>query len=414
MIIQLKVRVTTERAWHSLFARNMFLSVPENRRDAPPDFQVFHAPAFLADPAVDHTRSEVAVIIDFSARHVVICGTEYAGEIKKSIFTVLNFLLPNKGVLSMHCSANKSAGGEVAIFFGLSGTGKTTLSSEASRLLIGDDEHGWDDKGVFNFEGGCYAKVINLSAEDEPEIYDASHRFTSILENVVYDQATRKLDLSDARFTENTRSSYDISLIPNACLSGKGQHPKHIIMLTCDAFGVLPPLAKLSSAGATFHFVNGYTAKVAGTEIGVKEPEAVFSACFGAPFMAQFPGVYAGILERKIRDHKVQCWLLNTGWSGGPYGVGKRMKISWTRKLIQAIFSGELDNVEFVTDPIFNLSIPQEVSGLPKEVLQPRQTWADQEAYDAKAKKLAHLFHENFKPYSAMMAKEIGEAGPRI
>ena len=410
----IKIRVTTERAWHALFARNMFIDVPKNHKNRAPDFHVIHAPSFLAEPALDHTRSEAAVILDFSERHVVICGTEYAGEIKKSIFTVLNFLLPNKGVLSMHCSANKSKTDEVAIFFGLSGTGKTTLSSEASRFLIGDDEHGWDDQGVFNFEGGCYAKVINLSAIDEPEIFAASHRFTSILENVVYDDDTRRLDLADDRLTENTRSSYDISLIPNACLNGQGQHPKHIIMLTCDAFGVLPPLSKLSPEGATYHFVNGYTAKVAGTEHGIKEPEAVFSACFGAPFMAHFPGVYAAILERKIREYRVQCWLVNTGWSGGPFGVGKRMKIAWTRKLINAVLSGELANAQFVNDPVFNLAIPKAVADLPQEILQPRLTWANKAAYDAQAKKVAQLFHENFKPYSAMLAKEVREAGPHL
>lgn len=408
----IKVRVTTERAWHALFARNMFIDVPLQHVDRSPDFQVFHAPSFLANPVLDHTRSEVAVILDFSERHVIICGTEYAGEIKKSIFTVLNFLLPNKGALSMHCSANKSKAGDVAIFFGLSGTGKTTLSSEASRLLIGDDEHGWDDNGVFNFEGGCYAKVINLSQADEPEIYAASHKFTAILENVVYDEETRKLDLNDASLTENTRSSYDISLVPNACTTGLGGHPKHIIMLTCDAFGVLPPIAKLSPAAATYHFVNGYTAKVAGTEQGIREPEAVFSACFGAPFMAQFPGVYAAILERKIREYHVQCWLVNTGWSGGPYGVGNRMKIAWTRKLIHAVLNGELANAEFINDPVFNLSVPKEMPGLPSEILEPRLTWPDKAAYDAQAKKLAQLFHENFKPYSAILSNDVREAGP--
>lgn len=408
----IKIRVTTERAWHALFARNMFIDMQQKDLAREPDFFVFHAPSFLADPVLDHTRSEVAVLIDFTARHVVICGTEYAGEIKKSIFTVLNFLLPNKNILSMHCSANKGTAGDVAIFFGLSGTGKTTLSSEASRILIGDDEHGWDERGVFNFEGGCYAKVINLSQEDEPEIFSASLQFTAILENVVFDDLTRKLDLNDGRITENTRSSYDISLIPTACRSGQGGHPKNIIMLTCDAFGVLPPIARLTPAAATYHFVNGYTAKVAGTEFGIKEPEAVFSACFGAPFMAQFPGVYAAILERKIKEHGVQCWLVNTGWSGGPYGVGKRMKIAWTRKLIHAVLNDELTHIPFQKDAIFNLSVPQEIPGLPKEILEPRLTWADKSAYDAQARRLAALFHENFKPYSAMLSKEVKEAGP--
>lgn len=408
----LKIRITTERAWHALFARNMFIDISPESMDRLYDFQIFHAPGFLADPKQDHTRSEVAVLIDFTDRYVVICGTEYAGEIKKSLFTVLNFLLPNKGVLSMHCSANKNADGDVAIFFGLSGTGKTTLSSEASRSLIGDDEHGWDDHGVFNFEGGCYAKVINLSEVDEPEIYHASRSFGAILENVVYDERTRKLDFDDNRFTENTRSSYDISMIPHACMTGAGGHPNNIIMLTCDAFGVLPPIAKLSAHAATYHFVNGYTAKVAGTERGIKEPEAVFSACFGAPFMAHFPGVYAQILEQKIRRHQVQCWLVNTGWSGGPYGIGNRMKIAWTRRIIQAALDGTLADAKFVKDEIFNLDIPVEIAGLPRDILVPRETWADKNAYDLQAKKLAQLFYENFKPYSAMLSKEVRESGP--
>lgn len=405
----IKLRVTTERAWHALFARNMFI---ETKEFSEPGFQVFHAPGFLAQPELDHTNSEAAVVIDFTNRHVIICGTEYAGEIKKSIFTVLNFLLPNKGVLSMHCSANISAKGESAIFFGLSGTGKTTLSADPTRSLIGDDEHGWDQDGVFNFEGGCYAKVINLSEKDEPEIYAASKSFGAILENVVYDEKTRKLDLNSNRLTENTRSSYDISCIPNAELSGLGPHPRHIIMLTCDAFGVLPPIARLTPEAATYHFINGYTAKVAGTERGVKEPEAVFSACFGAPFMAHFPHVYAQILLKKIKDHNVSCWLVNTGWSGGPYGVGNRMKISWTRALLHAALDGTLAQASFVKDPIFNLDIPTSVKGLPQEILNPRNTWADKSAYDSQAKKVAQLFHENFKPYSSMLAKEIAESGP--
>lgn len=405
----LRLRVTTERAWHALFARNMFIEVKKNEE---PEFEVFHAPGFLAKPELDHTNSEAAVVIDFTNRHVIICGTEYAGEIKKSIFTVLNFLLPNKGVLSMHCSANKNSKGESAIFFGLSGTGKTTLSADPTRSLIGDDEHGWDDLGVFNFEGGCYAKVIRLSKKDEPEIYDASKRFGSILENVVIDEKSRKLDLDSSLYTENTRSSYDISYIPNACLSGLGEHPRHIIMLTCDAFGVLPPIAKLNPQAATYHFINGYTAKVAGTERGVKEPEAVFSACFGAPFMAHYPHVYAQILLKKILAHNVSCWLVNTGWTGGPYGVGSRMQISWTRALLHAALDGSLSSVKFVKDPIFNLDIPTAVVNIPEKILNPRNTWENKAAYDAQAKKLAKLFHENFKPYSSMLPKDIGDNGP--
>lgn len=409
----LKVRLTCERAWHCLFAKNMFLPCVESDQ-AEPDFQVFHAPGFLAQKELDHTNSEVAIVLDFSNKRVIICGSEYAGEIKKSIFTVLNFLLPLKGVLGMHCSANKNQKGEVAIFFGLSGTGKTTLSAEKSRALIGDDEHGWDNEGVFNFEGGCYAKVIRLSKEDEPEIYHASQQFTAILENVVYDKKTRVVDFFDASRTENTRASYDLSFISNACLSGKGGHPKHIIMLTCDAFGVLPPIARLDAASATYHFINGYTAKVAGTERGVKEPQAVFSACFGAPFMAQFPVVYAKLLQEKIMRHGVQCFLVNTGWTGGPYGKGQRMSIPWTRRLLHAAMDGELDNVSFTIDPIFNIAVPTKVLDVPEEILSPRKTWADPKAYDEQAHKLARLFHENFERYSSLLGEEVRRAAPLI
>ncbi|HXW53101.1 MAG TPA: phosphoenolpyruvate carboxykinase (ATP) [Myxococcota bacterium] len=408
----LKLRVTTERAWHALFARNMFLKGLEGAHKQAPDFAIYHAPGFLAVPERDHTNSEAAVVIDYTNRRIVICGTEYAGEIKKSVFTVMNFLLPNAGVLSMHCSANKNAKGDVAIFFGLSGTGKTTLSADSTRSLIGDDEHGWDENGVFNFEGGCYAKVINLSKKDEPEIYHASKQFTAILENVIYDDVTRELKLDDNRLTENTRSSYDISFIANACLTGKGGHPNHIVMLTCDAFGVLPPIAKLSPEAAAYYFVNGYTAKVAGTERGIKAPEAVFSACFGAPFMAHFPVVYARLLEKRIKEHGVQCWLVNTGWSGGPYGVGSRMKISWTRTMLQAALDGALSQAEYVTHPIFRLSMPKAVTGVPSEILNPRDAWKNKVEYDAAALKLARLFNENYEPYSELLAKEIGLSGP--
>lgn len=410
----IKLRLTCERAWHSLFARNMFIHDTEQDLDSKPDFEVFHAPGFLADPKLDHTNSEAAIVIDFSARRVIICGTEYAGEIKKSVFTVLNFLLPNKGVLGMHCSANKNKQNEVAIFFGLSGTGKTTLSAENSRALIGDDEHGWDNNGVFNFEGGCYAKVIRLSKTDEPEIYYASQKFTSILENVGFDPKTREVDWDDATHTENTRSSYDISFISNACLTLRGGHPKNIIMLTCDAFGVLPPIARLDHAAATYHFINGYTAKVAGTERGVKEPQAVFSACFGAPFMAQYPVVYAQLLQEKIKKHDVKCWLVNTGWTGGPYGVGKRLSIPWTRRMLHAALDGELDNAAFDIDPIFNLAIPRHVRDIPEEILRPQNTWSDPQAYIAQATLLARLFHENFKPYSSLLSEEVRQAAPSV
>jgi phosphoenolpyruvate carboxykinase (ATP) len=405
----IKLKISCERAWHALFARNMFIHDDGLHE---PDFELFHAPGFLAQKELDHTNSEAAVVLDFSARRVIICGTEYAGEIKKSIFTVLNFLLPNKGVLGMHCSANKNSNGDVAIFFGLSGTGKTTLSAESSRSLIGDDEHGWDDEGIFNFEGGCYAKVIRLSKDDEPEIYHASQAFSSILENVVYEQDTREIDFNDATFTENTRASYDISLISNACLSLKGSHPKDIIMLTCDAFGVLPPLARLDAAAATYHFINGYTAKVAGTERGIKEPQAVFSACFGAPFMAHFPVVYARLLQEKIKKHDVQCWLVNTGWIGGPYGIGSRIRIPWTRRLLHAALDGELKDCSFEKDAIFNLEIPSQVLGIPSEILNPEQSWKDKEAYKKQAFYVAQLFHENFKPYLTLLSEDIRKAGP--
>lgn len=404
----LAIKVRTERAWHALFAKNMFL--PSEGKV--PEFTVHHAPSLKLDPAKDHSNSECAIVLDFSKQRILICGTEYAGEIKKSVFTALNFLLPNKGILGMHCSANKDDKNNVAIFFGLSGTGKTTLSADSSRSLIGDDEHGWDDKGVFNFEGGCYAKVIRLSPIDEPEIFKASTQFGAILENVVFEETTRKIDFNDDKLTENTRSSYDISLIPNACITGRGGHPNHIIMLTCDAFGVLPPIARLDAAAAAYHFINGYTAKVAGTERGVTEPKVVFSACFGAPFMAHKPGVYAKLLEEKISKHKVQCWLVNTGWSGGPYGVGERMKIAWTRRLLHAALDGELEKAEYRLDPIFNLSVPVAVKDIPGNVLDPRKAWADEAAYEAQARKLARLFIENFEPYSSLLSESLKQAGP--
>lgn len=405
----LNIKLTCERAWHTLFARNMFLPA---RRNVACDFQVIHAPGFKADIREDNTNSECAIVLDFSKRRIMICGTEYAGEIKKSVFTALNYLLPKQGVLGMHCSANKNDKGDVAIFFGLSGTGKTTLSADPSRSLIGDDEHGWDDQGVFNFEGGCYAKVIRLSPVDEPQIYQASTRFGALLENVVYNPNTRVIDFNSDALTENTRSSYDISAISNACMTGMGGHPKHIIMLTCDAFGVLPPLASLDAQAAAYHFINGYTAKVAGTERGVTEPKAVFSACFGAPFMAHKPGVYAKILEEKIARHNVQCWLVNTGWSGGPYGVGERMKIAWTRRLLHAVLDGELNTADFRRDPIFNIMVPCRVQGIPDNVLDPRKAWPNEADYVAQASKLVKLFHENFKPYSSLLHENVSKKGP--
>lgn len=395
---RLKIRVLTERAWHSAFAKNMFLTPsPSELSGFEPEFTVYQAPGFKADPVIDGTRSEVGVILDFSAKRILICGTEYAGEIKKSVFTLLNYILPGKGVMGMHCSANMAKNGDVAIFFGLSGTGKTTLSADPERDLIGDDEHGWDESGVFNFEGGCYAKVIKLSPKDEPEIFKTTQTFGTILENVVMNPESRELDLNDDKLTENTRASYDVSQISNAHLEGFGGHPKHIIMLTCDAFGVLPPISKLTPEQAMYHFINGYTARVAGTERGVKEPSAVFSACFGAPFMARPPSVYGKLLTEKMAHHDAQCWLVNTGWSGGPYGVGSRMKISWTRALLHAALSGELQKSQFVMEPFFGLAIPVSVAGVPSEILDPKKAWSDPAAYDTKAKELLKLFKDNFE-----------------
>ncbi len=404
---RLPIRVITETAWHSLFARDMFIQAsPEELAPHVPSFTVIHVPNFHAIPEVDGTRSEVFVVINFGQRLVLIGGTQYAGEIKKSIFTILNYLLPQQRVLSMHCSANIGAHGDVAVFFGLSGTGKTTLSADPERTLIGDDEHGWSDHGVFNFEGGCYAKVIRRSPSAEPEIYQTTRRFGTILENVAFDSVSGRLNLDDDSLTENTRAAYPISHIANAKRDGLGDHPTNIIMLTADAFGVLPPIAKLTPAQAMYHFLSGYTAKVAGTEKGVTEPAATFSACFGAPFMALSPSVYAGLLGKKITDHKVNVWLVNTGWSGGPYGVGQRMKIAYTRAMIHAALNGDLQEVPTVIDPNFGLAVPVTCPNLPDEVLNPRHTWADPIAYDAQARKLAGMFVENFKTF----AKDVDAA----
>ncbi|MEC9071982.1 MAG: phosphoenolpyruvate carboxykinase (ATP), partial [Myxococcota bacterium] len=410
---RLAVRVINERAWHNLFARNMFIQPTDpEMQDFTPGFTVIHAPGFKADPAVYGTHSEAAIVINFTRRLVLICGTEYAGEIKKSIFTALNYLLPERGILGMHCSANVSPAGESAIFFGLSGTGKTTLSAEPGRPLIGDDEHGWSDDGVYNFEGGCYAKVIRLDPEAEPVIYDTTRTFGTLLENVVMDPETRTLDLDDGRYTENTRASYDISRIPNVVSGGQAGHPKNVVMLTCDAFGVLPPLSSLTPAQAMYHFMSGYTAKVAGTERGITEPQAVFSACFGAPFMARHPAVYAELLGERIAAHDVRCWLVNTGWTGGPYGVGSRMSIQWTRTLLHAALDGTLDNVPMVAHPIFKVGVPTAVPGVPTEILNPRNTWADKSAYDAQARKLVDLFLANFAQYTEEASDEILSAQP--
>ena len=412
---RLPIRIITENAWHSLFARNMFIQgEPSELTTHVPEFTVIDAPGFHAIPELDGTRSAVFVVIDFGQRLVLIGGTQYAGEIKKAIFTIMNYLLPQKGVLSMHCSANIGPDGESAVFFGLSGTGKTTLSADPERTLIGDDEHGWSDHGVFNFEGGCYAKVINLSPQAEPEIYETTRRFGTILENVAFDSQSGRLNLDDASLTENTRAAYPITHIPNAARDGLGNHPMNIIMLTADAFGVLPPIAKLTSAQAMYHFLSGYTAKVAGTEKGVTEPQATFSTCFGAPFMALSPIVYADLLGEKVDRLKVNVWLVNTGWSGGPYGVGKRMSIGYTRAMISAALDGQLDNVDTVSDPFFGLEVPVAVPGVPTDVLDPRSTWADQEAYDVQARKLASMFVENFKTFADKVSDEVKAAGPKI
>jgi phosphoenolpyruvate carboxykinase (ATP) len=413
---RLKLRVVTETAWHSMFARDMFLREfdPEVLGRFEPDFVVIHCPQFHAIPEVDHTRSEAFILLNFAQRLIVIGGTSYAGEIKKAVFTVMNYLLPQRGVLGMHCSANRGPDGDVAIFFGLSGTGKTTLSAEAGRALIGDDEHGWSDRGVFNFEGGCYAKVIRLSAQAEPEIYETTRRFGTILENVSMNQATRRLDLDDDSLTENTRAAYPITHLPNIVLDGMGEQPSNVIMLTCDAFGVLPPIAKLSPAQAMYHFISGYTAKVAGTERGVTEPTATFSPLFGAPFMALHPTVYADLFGKLISAHNVDCWLVNTGWTGGAYPAGERIKIGYSRALVRAATSGGLKGVPFTRDPVFGFEVPRHCPGVPDELMRPRDTWSDPIAYDAKAGELAKLFTANFATYADQAAPEVRNAGPLV
>jgi phosphoenolpyruvate carboxykinase (ATP) len=412
---RLKIRVITERAWHSLFARHLFIPVsqPVLLKTHEPEFTVVNVPSFTARPSTDQTNSETFILVNFERRLVLIGGTNYAGEIKKSIFTVMNYLLPLRDVMPMHCSANVGPAGDVALFFGLSGTGKTTLSSDHNRRLIGDDEHGWSASGVFNFEGGCYAKMIRLSAEAEPQIYATTRRFGTVLENVTCHPDTRLLDLDDASVTENTRGAYPLDFIENAVPSGQAGHPQNIVMLTADAFGVLPPIARLTPAGAMFHFLSGYTAKVAGTERGVTEPKATFSTCFGAPFMVWDPNVYAKLLGERIAEHHARVWLVNTGWTGGPFGLGSRMKIAHTRAMIEAALSGKLDAVPYTTDPIFNLSVPSACPGVPQDVLNPRSTWKDAAAYDAQARKLATMFVENFKTFAATAAADVREAGPR-
>lgn len=395
------IRVYTEFAWHSLFAQHLFITPEIPDPNFIPEFTVVNAALFGADPQRDGTRSPTFVLVNFAKRIILIGGTKYAGEIKKSVFTIMNYLLPLRDTLPMHCSANVGKiDGDTAIFFGLSGTGKTTLSSDPHRPLIGDDEHGWSSDGVFNFEGGCYAKMIRLSEKAEPEIWAASHRFSTVLENVACDAYTRVLDLDSEEKTENTRAAYPLEFIPNIVPGSRGDHPKTIVMLTADAFGVLPPISKLTRDQALYHFLSGYTAKVAGTERGVTEPTATFSTCYGAPFMVHRPTVYAKLLGEKIDAHEVECWLVNTGWTGGAYGVGNRMSIAHTRAMVNAAIEGRIP-AHFAREPFFGLQIPTSVPGVPSEVLQPRNAWPDPVAYDAQAKKLAQLFFDNFKRFEA-------------
>ncbi len=409
------VRVVTETAWHSLFTRNMFLQPSEaEARAFDPDFTILHAPGLNVDPKADGTRSDICIILNFGAKEVLICGSWYAGEIKKSVFSILNYLLPAKGVMPMHCSANVGDDGAAAIFFGLSGTGKTTLSADGSRTLVGDDEHGWSPNGIFNFEGGCYAKVIRLSAEAEPEIYATTKRFGTVLENVVIDPVTRALDLDSEALTENTRASYPIDFIPNISDTLTSAHPRHIVMLTADAFGVLPPISKMTADQAMYHFLSGYTARVAGTERGVTEPEATFSTCFGAPFMPRHPTVYARLLGKLIDRHKVSCWLVNTGWTGGKYGVGTRMKIAHTRAMLRAALDGKLDAVQYASDPNFGLLVPKSCPDVPAEVLNPKNTWSDKKAYDSTAHAVAKMFEQNFKEFEPQVGDSIKKAAIRV
>lgn len=412
---RLPVRIITETAWHSLFAHNMFIRPKaEDLDDFVPEFTVIQVPGFRAVPELDGTRSEVFVVINFAQRLVLIGGTQYAGEIKKSIFTVFNYLLPQQHVLSMHCSANVGAGEDVAIFFGLSGTGKTTLSADPTRTLVGDDEHGWSEQGVFNFEGGCYAKIIHLSAQAEPEIYETTRRFGTLLENVGFNSRTGHLDLDDDSLTENTRAAYPITHIPNTKRDGMSGHPTNIIMLTADAFGVLPPIAKLTPEQAMYHFLSGYTARVAGTEKGVTEPQATFSACFGAPFLALPPVVYANLLGERIAEHQVNVWLVNTGWTGGPYGIGQRMPIRDTRAMIRAALNGSLAQVETTVEPYFGLHIPTSCPGVSSDLLDPSNTWTDSAAYAEQAQKLVRMFADNFAGFADQVSDSVRAAGPAL
>ena len=407
------IRFVTPNAWCALFVYNMFLRpTASDLATFSPGWTVLHAPELHVDPALHGTQSGTFIVVHFAQRTILIGGTRYAGELKKSVFTILNYLLPKRGVLSMHCAANLGRTGDAALFFGLSGTGKTTLSADPERALIGDDEHGWSDLGVFNFEGGCYAKVIRLSREGEPEIFAATRMFGTVLENVVVDPATRAIDLDSAEITENTRASYPIHYVPNHVPGGMGGHPSHVVFLTCDAYGVLPPLARLSPAQAMYHFLSGYTAKVAGTERGVTEPKATFSTCFGAPFLPLAPNVYASMLGERIAQHGVQCWLVNTGWSRGPYGVGERIRLGLTRAMVRAALAGTLDRTPTAPEPVFGLEVPLTVPGVPDALLLPRGTWSDSAAYDTQAARLAQMFRQNFEQFREHVHAAVREAGP--
>ncbi len=415
---RLPVRIVTELAWHSLFARNMLVKpqTAEEYRRFVPEFTVIVAPGFKSFPQIDQTPTETFIVLNFAQKICIIGNTGYGGEIKKSVFTLLNYLLPlHDGVMTMHCSANVGKDGDTALFFGLSGTGKTTLSADPKRGLIGDDEHGWSDNGIFNFEDGCYAKVIELSPTAEPQIYAATRRFGTVLENVVFDPVTRFIDLDDASLTENTRAAYPLTFIENAVESKRGGHPKNIIFLTCDASGVMPPIARLSVEQAMYHFISGYTSKVGGTEIGLRdEPEITFSACFGGPFMVHTPAFYADLLRRKIERYGVKCWLVNTGWVGGPYGVGKRISIRHTRNLLNAVLEGILDNVEYYTDPVFGFEVPKTCPEVPEDVMYPARAWQNQDEYWKRYKQLASRFIDNMKKFEAETPKEVIAAGPKI
>jgi phosphoenolpyruvate carboxykinase (ATP) len=414
---RLPIRIITEKAWHSMFVRNMFIlptSADEYKRHVP-DFTILTLPSFKAVPSIDGTVTETFILLNFAQKLAVIGNTAYAGEIKKSVFTIMNYLLPLDGVMPMHCSANIGKERDTAIFFGLSGTGKTTLSADPARGLIGDDEHGWSDEGVFNFEGGCYAKVISLSATAEPQIYSTTRRFGTVLENVVFDPITRTIDLDDPSITENTRASYPLEFIENAVLEKRGGHPTNIILLTCDASGVLPPIAKLTPEQAMYQFISGYTTKVAGTEMGLgKEPELTFSACFGAPFMVHHPYVYAELLRRKMLKYGAHCWLVNTGWVGGPYGIGKRISIKYTRAMLNAALSGKLLTVKYCTDAVFGFQMPETCEDVPSNVLNPAASWPDKKVYDQKYRQLASRFVENFKKFETGCPPEVIAAGPKV